>query len=136
MIKGLAHVCLSATDLAAAERFYCGGLGLAKVFDFIRNDRVVGFYLEVSKGNYIEVFQRDGIDAGAASPIMHFCIEVDDMEETGRRLAQHGYQTTPKTMGADQSWQMWVTDPSGVRIEFHQYTEHSSQLTRHPCVLK
>ena len=35
MIKGLAHVCLSATDLAAVERFYCRGLGLKKVFVII-----------------------------------------------------------------------------------------------------
>jgi catechol 2,3-dioxygenase-like lactoylglutathione lyase family enzyme len=25
MIKGLAHVCIAATDLKAAERFYCLG---------------------------------------------------------------------------------------------------------------
>jgi hypothetical protein len=47
MIKGLAHVCLSATDLAAAERFYCFGLGFRKRFDFIHSDLVIGFYLEV-----------------------------------------------------------------------------------------
>ena len=135
MIKGVAHVCLSATELAAAERFYCRGLGLNKVFDFIRSDRVVGFYLEVSKGAYIEVFQRDGIDAKANSPISHFCLEVDDIDQIGRRLTEHGYEATPKKLGADQSWQMWTTDPSGVRIEFHQYTDRSSQITHENCVL-
>jgi lactoylglutathione lyase/glyoxylase I family protein len=136
MIKGLAHVCLAATDLAAVERFYCCGLGFKKAFDFIRNDRVVGFYLELSQGGYIEVFQRDEIDVKANSPILHFCLEVDDLEPIGLRLTENGYEATQKTLGADQSWQMWTTDPSGVRIEFHQYTDRSSQITRKNCILK
>ena len=136
MIKGLAHVCLAAADLAATERFYCGGLGLQKAFDFIRNDRVVGFYLALPQGGYIEIFQRDGIEAKANGPILHFCLEVDDIELTGRRLTENGYEVTAKSLGADHSWQMWTTDPSGVRIEFHQYTERSSQITHENCILK
>lgn len=135
MIKGLAHVCLSAADLAAAERFYCGGLGLKKVFEFVRDGRVIGFYLEVASGAYVEVFQRDGIDAKTHGCIGHFCLEVDDIEQMGRQLAEHGYEATPKKLSADQSWQMWTTDPSGTRIEFHQYTERSSQRTHANCIL-
>lgn len=136
MIKGFAHVCLSATDLAAAERFYCHGLGLKKTFDFIRNDRVVGFYLEVCPGGYIEIFQRGESDTRAGSPIMHFCLEVDDIEQVVRRLTENGYSATQKTLGADRSWQTWVTDPGGVKIEFHQYTDRSCQITHENCVLK
>ena len=136
MIKGLAHVCLAASDLAVAERFYCGGLGLKKAFYFIQNGRVMGFYLEVSPGSFIEVFQHEAIDAKAGNPILHFCLEVDDIEQMGRRLAENGYAATPKALGADQSWQMWTTDPSGVKIEFHQYTDRSSQRTHANCVLK
>jgi len=136
MIKGFAHVCLSATDLAAVERFYCCGLGLKKAFDFIRNDRVIGFYLELSQGEYIEVFQRDEIDVEANSPIQHFCLEVDDMEQIGLRLTENGYEVTQKKLGADKSWQMWTADPSGVRIEFQQYTDRSSQITHENCMLK
>ena len=135
MIKGLAHVCISATDLAAVERFYCCGLRFKKAFDFIRNDRVVGFYLEVSRGGYVEVFQRDEIDVKAKSPIKHFCLEVDDIEQIGLRLAENGYEATQKRLGTDQSWQMWTTDPTGVRIEFHQYTDRSSQITHENCIL-
>jgi catechol 2,3-dioxygenase-like lactoylglutathione lyase family enzyme len=136
MIKGLAHVCLAATDLAAAERFYCNGLGFRKTFDFVRKNQVIGFYLEVSPGLFIEIFQRDTIDAKAISPIQHFCLEVDDLDPVGRRLVEAGFEVTPKTLGADHSWQMWTTDPSGVRIEFHQYTERSCQITRENCLLK
>ena len=136
MIKGLAHICLSAMDLAAVERFYCSGLGFKKAFNFIRNGRVVGFYLELSKGAYIEVFRQDQIDVEAKSPIQHFCLEVDDIDQVGLRLTENGYEATQKKLGADQSWQMWTTDPSGVRIEFHQYTDHSSQVTHKDCILQ
>ncbi|MEI8139379.1 MAG: VOC family protein [bacterium] len=136
MIKGLAHVCISASNLAASERFYCQGLSLKKAFDFIRNNQVVGFYLELSRGGYIEIFQRDEIDTKASCPIQHFCLEVDDIDSTGLRLTQNGYEATKKMLGADQSWQMWTTDPSGVRIEFHQYTDRSSQITHENCILK
>lgn len=135
MIKGFAHVCLAAKDLAAAEAFYCKGLGLRKAFDFIREGRVIGIYLQVGPRSYIEIFQADSVEAKAVSPILHFCLEVEDIDDAGRRLTDHGYPATEKKLGPDQSWQMWTTDPSGARIEFHQYTERSCQLTRQNCVL-
>jgi len=135
MIKRFAHVCLAAADLAAAERFYCGGLGLTKVFDFIRDGQRIGFYLELCPGEFVEVFQRDASAVPAAGPILHFCLEVDDLEPVGRRLTEHGYAVTPKTLGADHSWQMWTTDPDGVKIEFHQYTARSCQFTHENCIL-
>lgn len=135
MIKGLAHICLSATDLDAVQSFYCSGLGFKKGFDFIREGRVIGFYLEAAPGSYIEVFAGGEIDLAAHSPIQHFCLEVDDIDETGRRLAENGYEASEKMLGADQTWQMWTTDPSGVRIEFHQYTDKSFQITHEDCVV-
>ncbi len=135
MIKGFAHVCLSATDLAATERFYCKGLGCIKAFDFIKDNRIIGFYLEISKGSYIEVFLRDEVESEAKSPISHFCLEVDDITQISRQLKENGYDTTDKKLGADQSWQIWTTDPDGTRIEFHEYTGSSSQITRKNCIL-
>ncbi|MFA5206809.1 MAG: VOC family protein [Lentisphaeria bacterium] len=135
MIKRFAHVCLAAADLAATERFYCGGLGLKKTFDFIRDGRVIGFYLELCPGEYVEVFQREESAALVTGPILHFCLEVDDLEPVGRRLAEHGYDVTPKTLGADHSWQMWTTAPDGVKIEFHQYTGRSCQRTHENCIV-
>jgi len=107
-----------------------------KAFDFIRNDRVVGFYLEVPRGGYVEVFQQDAIDLTAKSPIQHLCLEVDDIDAVGLRLTENGYEATEKALGADHSWQTWTTDPSGVKIEFHQYTADSSQVTHENCILE
>ena len=135
MIKGLAHVCIAARDLAATEGFYCSDLGFKKVFDFIRGGEVIGFYLEVSEKSYIEIFRQDEIHGYDHCPIRHLCFEVCDIDEVSRHLRAKRYEVTEKKLGVDGSWQIWTTDPSGVRIEFHQYTEQSSQVTARDCIL-
>lgn len=135
MIKGIAHICIASADLAATERFYCSGLGFKKSFDFLRGGKVIGFYLEVVKNSYVEVFRHDVIDAEAKSPISHICFETDDIDGISRRLKKQGYHVTDKTLGADHSWQTWTADPAGVKIEFHQYTATSTQVTGQNCIL-
>lgn len=135
MITGLAHVCIGSTDLAATERFYVEGLDGEKVFEFKKDGQVVGFYIRIAGQNYIEVFQQDEIDEQAPSPISHLCLEVDDIDSVRQCLDAHGYEVTEKKLGADNSWQVWTTDPCGVRVEFHEYTSDSSQFTGTDCTL-
>lgn len=135
MITDMAHICIAARDLEAAERFYCEGLKLRRKFDFLHEGRRIGLYLEIAPGRYIEIFQKDRIESNAYHPISHLCLEVDDIDLVRAHLQASGYDVTEKTLGADHSWQAWVTDPSGVRIEFHQYTPESCQLTGADCVL-
>lgn len=42
---------------------------------------------------------------------------------------------TDKKMGWDNSWQAWITDPNGIKIELHQYTDKSSQIVGSDCVI-
>lgn len=135
MIKDIAHICLAATDLGAAERFYCQGLGFKKAFEFIRGGACIGFYLEICKGRYIEVFLRDSIQVADGHPMLHMCFEVEDLDLLRTHLTSQRIEVTEKKRGADRSWQAWTTDPSGVRIEFHQYTSESSQVTGENCLL-
>ncbi|MBN1348692.1 VOC family protein [candidate division KSB1 bacterium] len=129
LIKGLAHICLCSTDLAASEKFYCQGLGFKKVFDFIRNGQIVGFYLKIADGTFIEIFKEKAVNTAVTCPIRHLCLEVAEIDQTNQHLIALGYEVTEKQMGGDNSWQSWTTDPTGVKIEFHQYTENSSQIT-------
>jgi catechol 2,3-dioxygenase-like lactoylglutathione lyase family enzyme len=135
MVKGIAHICLGATDLAAAERFYCGGLGMTKRFDFIRQDKLVGFYLYAGNNTFIEIFAADSIPPGG-NALRHICLETDNIDAMIERVKSHGIAlTSEKKLGADQSWQVWIKAPDGVAIEFHQYTPQSSQLTGKPCIV-
>ena len=135
MINQIAHVCISSLDLDATQRFYCEGLGFRKVFDFKRDGNLVGYFLGVTENTFVEVFRADEIDPKAKSPVKHFCLEVDSIDAVSRHLTETGYEVTDKKLGADESYQAWVTDPSGVRIEFHEYTAKSFQFTGEDCIL-
>ena len=135
MVKQIAHVCIGATDLEATERFYCGVLGFARKFRFLKGSEPIGFYLDAGGGTFIEVFRQDDVQEGSRPLIRHFCLLTDDIDRLRQALLRAGHEVTEKKKGCDQSWQAWVTDPSGVRIEFHQYTAQSSQLTGSDCVL-
>ena len=128
-LKSVAHVCLKSPDLARTLDFYCGALGMERVFDFTKGGQVVGFYLRLAERSFVEVFQADKVVApGADAALHHFCLETDDMAAVRGRLAKGGFAPEEIRTGADETLQFWVTDPSGVRFEFHQYTEHSAQF--------
>ena len=136
MIKQLAHICIFTKNLELTEKFYCRALKFKKVFNFIRDNEIIGFYLQISENSYIEVFKNDSVDSCSAPALRHVCFETTNMDELKKHIENCGCQTTDKIMGADSSWQFWTTDPNGVEIEFHEYTENSSQVTKKDCFLK
>ena len=136
MLKGIAHICIKSRDLEASRRFYCDGLGCLPAFDFIRNGRRVGFYLKLSDHNFLEFFETGSNCAPPADcAFAHICLEVDSIVVTSARLAAIGVKTSERKLGNDRSYQAWVTDPDGIRIELHEYTPESSQLTGNDCFL-
>lgn len=123
----IAHICIRTLDLQKTEDFYCGVLGLKRVFDFTKNGKKVGCYMQVSDRSYIEAFDEEV--SGKGSNIAHFCLETDDIEAMKKRLADHKIPSTEKKLGCDNTYQIWFQDPNGIDIEFHQYTDRSSQFT-------
>jgi glyoxylase I family protein len=132
MIKQLAHVCIYSTDLDATTRFYCEGLELERGFEFVRNGDLFGYYINLGENTFIEVFKGE---PGTEGNIKHIAIEVDDMDQIITRLREYGYEVGDKSLEADHSWQAWTTDPNGVKIEFHEYTDDSLQLTGGTCLV-
>jgi catechol 2,3-dioxygenase-like lactoylglutathione lyase family enzyme len=130
-ITSLAHVCIKSKDLDATSRYYCDTLGMKKHFNFVKQGRVVGFYMKASGGNtFVEVFLADAPPpSSTACTLSHFCLETDNVEKTWQKLVDAGYAPKPITMGADGSPQFWMKDPNDMDVEFQQYTPESSQLT-------
>jgi glyoxylase I family protein len=128
MITGLAHVCFTVRDLDESIAFYRDKLGLTPAFDFV-NDRGerFGIYLHVGGRSFIELFQGEVGEATPAQSYRHLCLEVDDIEATAAALREQGIEVSRVEMGGDQSWQAWLTDPDGNRIELHCYTPQSKQ---------
>jgi len=133
MIKQLAHACIFSSDLAATQAFYCGALGLEKTFDFIKDGELYGFYLALGNGTFLEVFAEE--PAGSLSRIRHLCFEVDDIDASIAQLDKQGVKHTEKKLGGDHTWQTWIKDPDGIDIEFHQYTDKSSQRCGTNCLV-
>ena len=135
MIQALAHVCVFAKDLNRSRDFYCGALGLKRHFDFFKDGKLFGLYLQVAPNQFIEIFQA-GADAEIRSQrIHHLCLEVADIDALRETLARHGVAVTPKKMGCDRTWQCWCKDPDGTDIEFQQYTPESSQFKKTDCIV-
>ena len=45
-IKSVAHVCIKTTNFDATTHFYCDALGRKKMFNFVKQGKVIGFYMK------------------------------------------------------------------------------------------
>jgi glyoxylase I family protein len=127
MIKGLAHLCFVVKDLETSQEFYCDKLGLKPAFDFTREGgERFGMYIHVGGRGFLELFAGEPVSTESAS-YRHLCLEVDDVETTVADLRGRGVEVSDPELGSDQSYQAWVTDPDGNRIELHGYTPESRQ---------
>jgi glyoxylase I family protein len=127
-VRQVAHVCVFARDLDETRAFYRDTLGLPVKFEFSRAGRPFGFYLDAGGRTNIEVFEKPEARYGAENQINHLCLEVEDMDAAIAHIRGKGIEITDKKFGIDETWQAWVTDPNGVRIELFQYTERSAQF--------
>jgi glyoxylase I family protein len=127
-VKQIAHACVMTDNLKAAEEFYCGVLGLEKTFDFNRLSGRMGFYLAAGGRTYIEVFTDKDAPFTPRGQINHFCFEVTSLDEAILHIRKKGVAVTNKKYGVDDTWQAWLADPSGSRIELFEYTAKSAQF--------
>ena len=128
MITGIAHVCFTVSDLERSLEFYRDGLGFKLAFDFRdENGRRRGAYLHLGRRNFVELFVGTLGERAEGQSYRHTCLEVDDIEATVHALRERGIEVSEPKLGGDQSWQAWISDPDGNRIELHHYTARSKQ---------
>ncbi|PYE81169.1 VOC family protein [Pseudoroseicyclus aestuarii] len=128
-LKQLAHVCIFARDLDETRRFYEDVLGMTRVFDFTRDGRVFGFYLDAGNRSFVEVFENASAEYSGRNQINHLCLEVEDLAEAVAHIQTQGLEPTEPKKAVDDTWQAWVDDPNGVKIELFEYTAASAQFT-------
>jgi glyoxylase I family protein len=128
-VKQIAHVCIFAHDLEATRRFYEDVLGMPTKFNFLRGGKMFGFYLEAGGRSHVEVFQKDGTRFDETDQINHLCLEVENLDAAIAHVEAQGVALTrPKKLAIDDTWQCWLTDPNGVKIELFEYTDKSAQF--------
>jgi lactoylglutathione lyase/glyoxylase I family protein len=127
-VRQLAHVCIFAKDLAETAAFYRDVLGLPVKFGFTRAGAPFGFYLDAGGRTNIEVFLKPEAKYAATNAINHLCLEVGSIDDAVAHIRASGVEVTAKKFGVDETWQAWITDPNGVRIELFEYTDRSAQF--------
>jgi len=132
MIKQIAHICINTSDLQKTHHFYTEVLGLKEAFMFERKGAPFGYYFALGNNTFIEVFKGEPMGEGK---IKHVAIEVEDMDGFIERIRSHGVKLGDKKRGSDRTWQAWLADPNGVRIELHEYTDESRQFKGGTCTV-
>ncbi|MBP7559390.1 MAG: VOC family protein [Armatimonadetes bacterium] len=128
MLTAFAHACYRVSDLERSIEFYRDKLGCTHAFDFVNDEGVrFGVYLKVAGRSFIELFTGLEGEAPPAGSFMHICLEVPDLEAAVAELRAKGVEASAPYLGSDNSWQSWITDPDGNRIELHCYTKDSLQ---------
>lgn len=128
-VKQIAHVCIFAHDLEETRRFYEDVLGLDTQFNFLRDGSLFGFYLNAGGRSHVEVFRKDASSFDESNQINHLCLEVEDLDAAIAHATSQGVTPTkPKKLACDDTYQCWLTDPNGVKIELFEYTDRSAQF--------
>ena len=129
MITGISHACYLVSDLDRAVDFWCNKMGLKKAFDLnLRGGEVRGVFLLAGRRTFVEIFEGEPVPLPPNASHKHISYEVDDMEETVKTLRERGVEVTDPVRGGEGSFQAWVTDPEGIRIELQQFTDQSLQV--------
>jgi glyoxylase I family protein len=128
MIKQLSHTCILTDDLELSEHFYTKILGLKKKFNFLKNKKIVGFYLDAGNSTYVEVVKTNRKLNQATFKLQHFCFEVQDIDAAIKSIRENGWEIGDKYIGHDQTPHALLKDPNGVQLELHEYSAASSQI--------
>ena len=129
MIAGLSHACFVVADLERSLAFYRDRLGMPVAFEFRNPEgKLTGVYLHVGARTFVELFQGKAEPTSQNASYKHICLEVDEIESTVAELTKRGVEVTGKKLGSDNSWQAWLTDPDGNRVELHAFTPKSKQV--------
>ena len=123
----LSHVCFSALDLDTTEDFYVNILRFRVIHKFINNNgQIYGLIFDIGNSTFLEFFKSEHIP-NDSTIFRHFCITVSDIKVLVAQLNSKNLSCEVVRGKTDNTLQTWVTDPNGIKIEFHQY-DSSSKL--------
>jgi lactoylglutathione lyase len=129
LFKSIGHVAFNVRDLDAALAFYRDKLGFAEMFRLHREDGAVSLlYLRVTDTQYLELFPTLNEAPADDRKFSHLCLEVEDLDATVAELEKRGVNiVSPRAQGKAGSWQAWIADGEGNRIELMQIAPDSLQ---------
>ena len=94
-VRQLAHVCIFSSDLEATQRFYEDVLGLSVQFNFLREGKHFGYYLNTGGRSFVEVFLKPEAGFDETDRINHLCLEVEDIDAAIAHIEGRGRGPDP-----------------------------------------
>ena len=76
---GFHHIAIRSGNWERSVQFYTEGLGFALALQWGESPRRACL-LDTGDGNYLEIFERDALEAPIEGNILHFCFRVDDVD--------------------------------------------------------
>lgn len=133
-ISQIAHWALKVKDLERSLAFYRDTLGFAEMMRINHADgRLMLVYLRVTNTQFVELFPEGRGDVAPdeeTTSMHHVCVQVDNMAETVKALAERGISLFRSAkLGLDGNNQCWIKDPDGNRIEFMEMLPGNMQET-------
>jgi glyoxylase I family protein len=126
MFNRIHHVAIICSDYSRSKHFYAEILGLKVVREIYREARK-SFKLDLQVGEHdqIELFSFPGPPARLSRPeacgLRHIAFEVDDVEETARKLAARGVAVEPIRVDETTSKRFtFFADPDDLPIEIYE----------------
>ena len=95
---------------------------------FLRDGKIFGFYLNAGGRTHVEVFQKSEAEFSELNQINHMCLGVENLDEAMDHIKAQNVDITKKKKACDDTYQAWIKDPNGVKIELFEYTDKSAQF--------
>ena len=116
MLLSLGHVTVRSADFARTEHFYCDLLGMRV------GPRpaipVPGRWFYLGNEAVVHVLPRGVGGVSDAQPVIdHFALNAVDQPAFERRLKATGQPFEVRPLADSGTWQIFLTDPDGVRVE-------------------
>jgi catechol 2,3-dioxygenase-like lactoylglutathione lyase family enzyme len=116
MLLSLDHVTVRSADFDRTERFYCDLLGMR--IGPRPAIAVPGRWLYVGNKAVLHVLPHNpGTGQHAGATIDHFALDADDWPAFEQKLQAAGQPFESRRLADTESWQVFLTDPDGARIE-------------------
>lgn len=129
MLLCLGHVTLRSADFERTEHFYCDLLGMR-----IGPRPAIplpGRWLYVGDEAVLHVLPRQTAPPRDTQPVVdHFAFNADDRTGFEQRLTAAGQPFESRRLADSDTWQIFLTDPDGVRVELSFTPQHGSNAGR------
>ncbi len=116
MLLSLGHVTVRSADFERTERFYCDLLGLR--IGSHPAIAVPGRWFYIGDRAVLHVLPRTAeAVAGSGGAIDHFAFDAEDLPAFEKRLEVAGQSFEGRRLADSDTWQVFLTDPDGARVE-------------------